>query len=40
MLKQMFQVAKPPNRFTPEYAIMMKFKDWEIRRRVHLHGLN
>ena len=31
--KQMFQVAKPPNRFTPEYAIMKKLKDWEIRRR-------
>ena len=33
VLKQMFQVAKPPNRFTPEFCIMKKFKDWEIRRR-------
>ena len=33
VLKQLFQVAKPPNRFTPEYCIMKKFKDWEIRRR-------
>ena len=30
--KQMLQVAKPPNRFTPEFCIMKKFKDWEIRR--------
>ena len=40
VLKQMFQVAKPPNRFTPEYAIMKKFKDWEIRRRARLRGLD
>lgn len=33
VLKQLFQVAKPPDRFTPEYCIMKKFKDWEIRRR-------
>ena len=33
VLKQFLQVAKPPDRFTPEYCIMKKFKDWEIRRR-------
>ena len=32
--KQMLQVSKPPNRFTPEFCIMKKFKDWEIRRHV------
>jgi hypothetical protein len=29
---QMFQVSKPPNRFTPEYQIFKKYKGWEIRR--------
>jgi hypothetical protein len=26
------QVSKPDNLFTPEFAIMKKYKDWEIRR--------
>jgi len=28
----MFQVSKPPDRFTPEYQIYKKYKGWEIRR--------
>ena len=31
---QMFQLSKPPNRFTPEFQIYKKFKGWEIRRQV------
>lgn len=31
-LRQMFQVAKPPNRYTPEFMILKKYKDWEIRK--------
>ncbi len=30
--QQMFQVGKPPNRYTPEYMILKKYKEWEIRR--------
>jgi hypothetical protein len=29
---QMFQLHKPPNRFTPEFQIYKKYKNWEIRR--------
>lgn len=31
-VRQMFQVSKPPNRYTPEYQIYKRYKDWEIRR--------
>ncbi|KAK9804190.1 hypothetical protein WJX72_000175 [[Myrmecia] bisecta] len=30
--KQMAQVSTPPNRFTPEFQIYKRYKDWEIRR--------
>ncbi len=30
--KQMLSVSKPPDRFTPEFQIYKKYKDWEIRR--------
>ena len=29
---QMLSVSTPPNRFTPEFQIYKKYKDWEIRR--------
>ena len=32
VLRQLFQLAKPPNRYTPEFLIFKKYKDWEIRR--------
>ena len=32
VVRQMVQVSKPPNRPTPEFNIMKKYKDWEIRR--------
>ncbi len=32
VLRQMLQVSKPPNRLTPEFCILKKYKDWEIRR--------
>ena len=31
-LRQMLQAAKPPHRYTPEFLIFKKFKDWEIQR--------
>ena len=30
--RQMVSVSTPPNRFTPEFQIYKKYKDWEIRR--------
>ena len=30
--QQMFQLGKPPNRYTPEFQIWKKYKEWEIRR--------
>lgn len=30
--KQMVSVSRPPNRFTPEFQIYKRYKDWEIRR--------
>jgi len=35
--RQMFQLAKPPNRYTPEYMIFKKYHEWEIRRYVPDH---
>ena len=32
--QQMFQLGKPPNRYTPEYMILKKYKEWEIRRYI------
>jgi hypothetical protein len=32
------QLHKPPNRFTPEFQIYKKYKNWEIRRQVNLPG--
>lgn len=32
VMAQMLQVSKPPNRVTPEFMILKKYKDWEIRR--------
>ena len=32
LAQQLFQVGKPPNRYTPEYMILKKYKEWEIRR--------
>lgn len=32
VLRQMFQVSKPPNRPTPEFMVLKKYNDWEIRR--------
>lgn len=36
VMRQMAQVSKPPNRITPEFNIMKKYKEWEIRRWVGL----
>lgn len=33
--QQMFQLGKPPDRYTPEYMILKKYKEWEIRRWVY-----
>ncbi|CAL8463772.1 g3306 [Coccomyxa elongata] len=32
VMGQMLQLSKPPNRVTPEFIILKKYKDWEIRR--------
>ncbi len=32
VMGQMLQLSKPPNRVTPEFMILKKYKDWEIRR--------